>query len=126
MTVLFDHKIWLANTIRTILEHLVINIILEFDSHYFYCSRCRLYQEGDEDQRENRWDLEISLGELRSAGSTQVTPLSAREIFNEIVRQIPAVKDFTELVYESIPPKEPLRGNGYDCVRSAMNQKGKR
>ncbi|KAF7118349.1 hypothetical protein CNMCM5793_007863 [Aspergillus hiratsukae] len=30
----------------------------------------------------------------------------ADAIFNEIVRKIPAVKDFTELVYENIPPEE--------------------
>lgn len=49
---------------------------------------------------------QYSSRELRSAGSTQVSPLSAQVIFNEIVRKIPTIKEFTELVYESIPPEQ--------------------
>ncbi|RHZ43414.1 uncharacterized protein CDV56_101615 [Aspergillus thermomutatus] len=47
-----------------------------------------------------------STRELRSAGSTQVPPLSTQAIFNEIVRKIPTIKEFTELVHESIQPKQ--------------------
>ncbi|KAE8369668.1 hypothetical protein BDV27DRAFT_120655 [Aspergillus caelatus] len=43
---------------------------------------------------------------LRSNGSTEVPPRSAQAIFNEIVHKIPTIREFTELVFESIPPEQ--------------------
>ncbi|KAE8139861.1 hypothetical protein BDV38DRAFT_241348 [Aspergillus pseudotamarii] len=43
---------------------------------------------------------------LRSNGSNEVPTRSAQAIFNEIVHKIPTIKEFTELVYESIPPEQ--------------------
>ncbi|GMF77713.1 unnamed protein product [Aspergillus oryzae] len=47
-----------------------------------------------------------STRKLRSNGSTEVPPRSAQAIFNEIVRKIPTIREFTELVFESIPPEQ--------------------
>lgn len=42
---------------------------------------------------------------LRSA-SVEASPRSPRQIFNEIVDQIPQIKEFTELIYEDIDPDD--------------------
>ncbi|BAE63076.1 unnamed protein product [Aspergillus oryzae RIB40] len=47
-----------------------------------------------------------STRKLRSNGSTEVPPRSAQAIFNEIVRKIPTIREFTEIVFESIPPEQ--------------------
>ncbi|EAL94067.1 hypothetical protein AFUB_033390 [Aspergillus fumigatus A1163] len=42
---------------------------------------------------------------LRSA-SVEASPRSPQQIFNEIVDQIPQIKEFTELIYEDIDPDD--------------------
>ncbi|KAE8162113.1 hypothetical protein BDV40DRAFT_265993 [Aspergillus tamarii] len=49
-----------------------------------------------------------STRKLRSNSSAEVLQRSAQAISNEIVRKIPTIKEFTELVFESIPPEQGI------------------
>ncbi|GIJ83734.1 hypothetical protein Asppvi_002564 [Aspergillus pseudoviridinutans] len=44
--------------------------------------------------------------ELRSSNLHKIATLSTQAVFNDIERKIPQVTEFTELVYEDIPPEE--------------------
>ncbi|KAE8380910.1 hypothetical protein BDV26DRAFT_115638 [Aspergillus bertholletiae] len=47
-----------------------------------------------------------STRKLRTDGSTEASPLSSQSIFNEVIRKIPTIRGFIELVFESIPPEQ--------------------
>ncbi|GKZ65866.1 hypothetical protein AnigIFM60653_011483 [Aspergillus niger] len=50
--------------------------------------------------------LQAPTRELRSTTHLEAQPMTAQKIFNEIVRKIPKIHDFTEIVYEGIEPEK--------------------
>ncbi|KAE8342644.1 hypothetical protein BDV24DRAFT_162177 [Aspergillus arachidicola] len=52
---LSDDEIERENTVRDILRHLIVNILIDFDNTHLYSSR--LFTEEDEEQLENKYDL---------------------------------------------------------------------